>query len=376
MSERLLFVVNDAAFFLSHRLPIALAARAAGYDVHVATPDGAAARRVEAHGFPWHGYPLERSGRHPVREMASVWSLAALYRRVRPDLVHHVTPKPVLYGTLAARACGVRAVVNAISGMGHVFAAPGRGMSVLRAGVGAGYALALRHPRMRVIFQNVDARDEFVRRRWIRAEEAVLIRGAGVDVAQFAPTPRDGRAVPLAVLPARMLRTKGVVEFAEAARRLRAEGVQARFALVGDPDPANPASVSEPLLREWEREGVVEYWGRREDMPAVLAEADVVCLPSYLEGLPKSLLEGAAAGLPLVTTDVPGCREVVRPEVDGLLVPPRDAASLARALRRLLEDAGLRARMGAAARARVESEFGLAQVVSAHLDLYRSLLAA
>ncbi len=375
MAPRLLFVVNNPAFFLSHRLPVARAARAEGYDVHLATPPGPSTPAVRAAGIEWHPIRLARAGRDPRSELSSMADLYRLYRRLSPNIVHHVTPKPVLYGTPMARLAGVHAVVNAISGMGHVFAdRDGRGRRVLRRAVGAGYRAALQHPHMRVIFQNRDARSDFLARGWVRASEVVMIRGSGVDVAEFAPPAAPPQGPPVVVLPARMLRTKGVGEFVEAARALRAQGVGARFVLVGDPDPGNPASIPELQLRAWEAEGVVEYWGHRCDMPAVFAGAHVACLPSYLEGLPKALIEAAACGLPIVTTDVPGCREVVDQGRNGLLVPCADSAALAHALRNLVSDEALRRRMGAASRARAVEEFSVSQVVEAHLRVYDEML--
>jgi glycosyltransferase involved in cell wall biosynthesis len=207
----------------------------------------------------------------------------------------------------------------------------------------------------------------------VREHEAVLIRGSGVDPARFAPADEPPSGPPIVVLPARMLRTKGVTEFVEAARILRGNGAEARFVLVGDPDPGNPASIPEPELRAWAAEGCVEYWGHRADMPAVLAAASIVCLPSYLEGLPKALVEAAACGLPIVTTDVPGCRDVVRDGCNGLVVPVGNARSLAEALARLIRDPILRRRLGAAGRARAVEEFSLQQVVDAHLRVYAEL---
>jgi glycosyltransferase involved in cell wall biosynthesis len=372
--NRILFVVNEPGFFVSHRLPIAKAALSRGYDVHVATPHGANVATIEAAGFAWHPIRLARASTRPGTELATLRDLHALYGRLRPQLVHHVTPKPVLYGTLAARLARVPAVVNAISGMGHVFADPGRATRLLRTGVMAGYRLALRHPRMRVIFQNDDQLDQFVARGWVRPEEAVIIRGSGVDTALFHPAGTPRTDLPIVLLAARMLRTKGVVEFVEAARQLRHAGVRARFVLVGEPDPGNPASIPLEQLEDWHRQEVVEYWGRREDMPTVLRGADVFCLPSYLEGLSKSLIEAAAAGLPIVTTDVPGCRDVAADGVNGLLVSPADAAALSAALGRLITNAELRSRLGARGRERALREFALDRVVDEHLAVYRALL--
>lgn len=374
--QRILFVVNDAAFFVSHRLPIAEAASAAGYDVHVATPPGNSVARVTSAGMAWHPIRLARASTRPGTEIGTLSDLHSLYRHLRPQLVHHVTPKPVLYGTLAARLARVPAVVNAISGMGHVFADRGRRTRLLRTGVMTGYRLALRHPCMRVIFQNDDQRQQFVTRRWVRPQEAVIIRGSGVDTAIFHPASASTSDVPLVLLAARMLRTKGVTEFVDAARQLRRSGARARFVLVGEPDAGNPASIAHEQLRAWSDEGVVEYWGRRDDMPAVLRDADVFCLPSYLEGLSKSLIEAAASGLPIVTTDVPGCRDVAADGINGLLVPPADASALASAIARLTTDARLRAELGQHGRDRALREFSIERVVAEHLAVYRELLGA
>lgn len=369
----LLFTVNDAGFFLSHRLPIAQAAAAAGYDVQVATAPGPAVARVLAEGFTHHAVPLSRRGLNPFSELRTLAALTALYRRLKPDLIHHVTIKPVLIGSIAARLARSPAVVSAVSGLGYVFITPGWPARVLRAVIRAGYRLALRRPGTRVIFQNPDDRREFLDQKLIDPKAAVLIKGSGVDTVQFDVQPeREG--VPLIVLPSRMLWDKGVGEFVKAARSLRAQGIEARFALVGDSDPGNPTAIPETRLRAWQDKGEVEWWGHRGDMPAVLAQAHIVCLPSYREGLPKSLIEAAACGRAIVACDVPGCREIARHNENALLVPPRDPVALAEALRKLIADPQLRQRMGQRGRSMVEAEFSLERVVAETLATYAALL--
>ncbi len=370
---RLLFTVNDAGFFLSHRLPIAQAAAAAGYDVQIATAPGEAAAQIRARGFAHHPVPLSRRGLNPLAELRTIWALARLYRRLRPDLIHLVTIKPVLLGGIAARLAGAPAVVSAVSGLGYVFISRGTLAAPLRAAVATGYRFAMRRRGVRVIFQNPDDRNEFLNRALVEAKDIVTIKGSGVDTNRFAPSDEPPGPT-LVVLPARMLYDKGVGEFVAAARQLRQAGVEARFALVGDSDVGNPTAIPLADLQAWQDEGAVEWWGFRDDMPEVLAQAHIVCLPSYREGLPKSLIEAAACARPIVTCDVPGCREIGRDGENALLVPARDAEALVTALRRLIDDPGLRRRLGARGREIAEAEFSLERVVGQTLAVYATLL--
>jgi len=369
---KLLFVVNHAGFFLSHRLPLALAARSAGYEVHVATPRSKHVPQIEATGLTWHEWAVARSGTSLLAECLSFRDLLRLYRRLRPDVVHHVTTKPVLYGTMAARLCGVPAVVNAVSGMGHAYGA--RSPRLLRSLLSAGYRFALRHRRMRVILQNREHLEMFVSSGWIRRDHAVLILGSGVDTDQFQPSRATQSGTVSVVFASRLLYSKGVVEFVEAARELRKHGCPAEFHLIGEPDSDNPLSVPLTVLQAWDSEGAVRYHGRREDMSTVFSETDIATLPTYYsEGVPKVLVEAAASGVPIVATDWPGCREIVEHGVNGLLVPIRDAPALAVALETLVRDGNLRRRMGEAGRAKVVVAFSLDAVITQTLDVYRAL---
>jgi glycosyltransferase involved in cell wall biosynthesis len=354
---------------------VAVAARAAGYDVAVASPPGDTGP-ITAHGFAHHAFPLSRGGTNPIADALTVLGLVRLFRRVRPDIVHAVAIKAVAYGGIAARIAGVPALVSAISGLGHSFVTRGPAGALARAAVTALFRLAFAHPQALVIFQNDDDRKLIAARVRLPAERAAMIRGSGVDLEAFVGA-AEPAGTPIVALPARMLRDKGIPEFVEAARRLKAEGLAARFVLVGAVDSANPASLDEASLRKWEADGLVEWWGRREDMPAVLQSAHLVVLPSfYGEGLPKVLLEAAASARAVVTTNVPGCRDAVEPGVTGLLVPARDPVALADAVAALVRDPDRRRRMGQAGRALAERRFGVAQVVETHLALYRQLEAA
>lgn len=374
-NRRLLFVINDLDFFVSHRLPIATAARALGMKVDVAAADGVAASRLRAEGLMVHAVPITRSGINPFQELKTLWRLYRLFRHLQPDLIHTVTIKAVLYGGIAARLAGARAVVSAIPGLGHVFVRSGLFSSLWRRLVLIGYRLALRQHRGSVIFQNPENRETLIRAGVIPQSDTVLIRGAGVDMNLFRPAPERSGPIVI-VLAARLLWSKGVGDFVAAARQLVADGVTARFVLVGAADAGNPSSISQQTLRMWHEQGVVEWWGMRSDMDNVFANCHIVCLPTvYGEGVPKVLIEAAASGRPIVATDVPGCREVVHDERNGLLVPPSQVTELVRALKRLIENPALRQEMGRKGRELVEREFSVERVVEETLRLYRGLVA-
>lgn len=371
---RLLYLISEDWFFCSHRLPLAVAAREAGFHVTVATRVGKDADRIRDAGLDLIPLHWSRRSTHPMRELAALREVVSVFRAARPHVVHQVAIKPVLYGSVAARLTGVPVVVNAVAGLGYVFSSGDLKARALRPLVRAAFHLLLDRRNARLILQNRDDVEHFVDERIVHRDRVTLIRGSGVDPARFTVVP-ELPGPPLVVLPARMLRDKGVEEFVAAARSLRTQGVAARFALVGSPDPENPACIPEAQLQAWQAEGVVEYWGWRTDMTAVFQQAHVVCLPSYREGLPKALIEAAACGRPIVTTDVPGCREVVRDGDNGFLVPARDTDVLTRVLRRLVLEPDLRAAMGRRGRERAEQEFSMDRVVGETLDLYARAMA-
>ncbi len=371
---KVLFVVTEDWYFLSHRLPLARAAGDAGYQVVVATRAGRDAESIRREGFRLEALAMRRGRGSLWREVAAVGELWRLYRRERPDIIHLVAMKPVLLGGLAASFTRVPAIVNAIAGLGYVFASDRGHAGMLRPLVTIGLRLLLRGRRCWTIVQNPD--DYRVLGRLGIAEDRIkLIAGSGVDTVRFAPSPEPPGPVTVALV-SRMLWDKGVAELVEASRILRQSASAVRIELVGGPDPENPASIPESRLRQWHEAGLVSWRGPTSDVPAVWARCHIAVLPSYREGLPKALLEAAACGRPLITTDVPGCREVVVDGVTGLLVAPRDPEALAEAIRRLAQDADLRRRLGQAGRAWVEREFSQQRVVAETLALYRAARAA
>jgi glycosyltransferase involved in cell wall biosynthesis len=374
--QRLVFVVNDLSYFISHRLPIAQAAQQSGDEVHVVygTLGLTEKATISAQSFKFHFVPIQRGGTNPLADLRSFFALLALFRRLQPSLVHLITIKPVLYGGIAARLAGVPAMVVAMAGLGFVFTRrAGLKIAVLHRFIKVLFCWALDHPNQTLIFQNPHDRDQVLAITRRPSRETRLIRGSGIDLAECVVVPEpDG--TPVVVMAARLLFDKGVSEFVKAAKILRDRGTDVRFCLVGEPDLLNPTSVSLVDIEVWGAEGVVEYFGYRKDVPTLYAQAHIVVLPSYREGLPKSLIEAAACGRPVVTTDVPGCRDAIEPGVTGLLVPPRDAIALADALECLIKDSSLRQAMGKAGRILAEREFCIEKVVSAHLQIYKELL--
>jgi glycosyltransferase involved in cell wall biosynthesis len=366
---KLLFVVTEDWYFVSHRLPLAVAAQKAGFDVAVATRVGEYGETIRAAGIRLIPLGLSRRRGNPLREVAV---LARLYRRECSAIVHHVALKPVLYGALAARLAGVPHVVNAIAGLGWLFTSSGLAARTVRPMMCRLLAWLLGAPNSRTIVQNPDDFGLLIKM-GVPKDRLRLIRGAGVDTEVFTPALESPPESVTVLFSARMLWDKGVGEFVEAARLLTQTGVCARFVLAGDPDPGNPASVPVAALRAWHGENGVEWWGHRDDMPAVFHTAHIACLPSYREGLPKVLLEAAACGLPIVTTDAPGCREIVRDGDNGFLVPVRDTQGLALALRSLIDNVALRAKMGQRAREIVLAEFSQEQVIEETLAVYQEL---
>jgi glycosyltransferase involved in cell wall biosynthesis len=375
-SKRVLFVVANDWYFYWHRLDVAQRIAAAGYDVHVATPSGRYCTAIEAAGLRHHPIQIDRQGLNPFADVATIKRLTNLYKEIHPDLVHHVALKPIIYGSIAAKITNVPVVVNAMPGTGYVFVSDELLARLIRPGVMTAFRLLLNADNSRVTLENNDDMRSWISWGVIRPDRIIVMPGCGVDTMHFHPT-AEPPSPPLVVLPARLLFYKGVAEFAEAARLLKARGIEARFALVGEGDPGNPASVPDEQLRQWESAGTVELFGWRDDVAQVLAQCHVVCLPSHGgEGVPRSLLEAAASGKPIVATDVPGCRDIVSDGENGLLVPPRQAVPLADALERLIRDAGLRRAMGAHGRERAVAEFSVEIVAAKTLQLYGELLEA
>lgn len=372
----LLLVVTEDWYFLSHRLALAQAARARGWRVIVATGRGERSAEIRAAGFEHRLLPLTRAGLSLRRELVAVVALWRCLRELEPDVVHLVAAKPIVYGNLAAAWAKSGAVLSAVAGLGYVYAGTDARRRLLRAVYEQAFRRLVRPSRSaRVLVQNDDDLALLVRRSMARPEQITKVVGVGVDLERFRPSPEPPEHPLVILCHTRMLRDKGIVELVQASRLLRQRGDLPPFVvrLVGDPDAANPSSLAPRELEHWAREGEVEWLGQRRDIPTQLERCHVACLLSYQEGAPLSLIEAAAAGRPIVTTDVPGCREIVRDGDNGFLVPARDPAAAARALAALLVDPALRARMGRSARERAERELGLHAVNARVLELYDAM---
>lgn len=362
---KIILFANTDWYLYNFRLELAKTLRARGDEVTFLSPPGDYAAKLTGLGFRWLAFPFSRRGMNPLAELSAIFRLWLLYRREKPDLVHHFTIKCVLYGSTAAHLAGIARIINAITGLGYVFNKENRILGMLAHLL---YRFLLQNTQ--VIFQNPDDLETFTQAKLLRPKQAHLIRSSGVDLTRFTPQPETNNQPPLVILPARLLRDKGVLEFVEAARLLKQHNISVRMALVGDPDPHNPTSVSQQEIQDWVSEGIVEAWGWQEQMTEAYTASHIVCLPSYREGVPRTLLEAAAMGRAIVTSDAPGCREIVRHGVNGLLVPPRDPVRLADALQTLLENPQLRQEMGRRGREIVEQEFSSELVIEKTLKAY------
>jgi glycosyltransferase involved in cell wall biosynthesis len=379
MSKVILFANTDW-YLYNFRLSLARELRDLGHEVVLLSPPGEYGPKLRELGFRWEPLPMVRRSLNPLRELTLVMWLANFLRRERPDLVHGFTIKCAVYGSASARLAGVAARVSAVAGMGYVFSSRDLKARLLRPVVRQVMRLVLGGKSSMVILQNPDDLALFRKANIVDESAIRVIKGSGVNVSRFSARPEPTEledAQPLrVVLAGRLLWDKGIAEYVEAARILKGEGRTVRCILAGTPDPGNPAAVDEALIHGWIKEGLVEWLGHVSDMPKLFAQTDVAVLPSYREGLPKSMIEAAACALPLIITDAPGCREVVSINgEEGLVVPVRDGRALADAIRLLDDDRALGRRLGLAARQKALREFDERIVIERTLAVYREVLA-
>ena len=354
-------------------MAIGLRLLSVGYEVHVVAP-GTCPEILAEHGFRYHQVSMSRKGKNPFGELGTICALYSVYRRIQPAIVHLVTIKPYLYGSIAARLANVPAVVSAVAGLGILFSQNNLKSLLLRVLLFPLFRFAFGHRNQSVIFQNRDDQAILHRFAGLSEQKSVLIRGAGVDLRRYPYMPEpDG--VPVISLASRLLKDKGVVEFAEASRVLQQRGVKSEFWLIGTPDPGNANTVTQAQLDGWQKAGLVKCLGYRTDIAALFALSHIVTLPScYGEGLPKVLIEAAACGRAVVTTDHPGCRDAIEVDKTGLLIPIKDSTALADAIERLINNPAQRQRLGRAGRELAENVFDVEKVIDEHIEIYEQLL--
>ncbi len=371
--SKILLVANTDWYLYNFRISLARFLRGRNHEVVFISPHGPYVEELLAEGFRWIEWSVNRRSMNVVNEIKSFWSLYKVYAAEKPDLIHHFTIKPVLYGTLSSIWLKKIRVVNSITGLGYVFQSAGIQARLVRGLVMLLYRILFRSARVHLVFENSNDYDYFVSARLIQPDRGTVIQGVGVDLDKFSPSV-GSQEEQLVVLPSRMLWDKGVDVFVEAAKILK-KSLSARFVLVGEPDIGNPTSIPDQTLLEWQLHGWVEWWGFQNDMPAIYRRSTLVVLPSLGEGLPKSLMEAAACGIPIVATDVPGCREVVLDGHNGFLVPPGQPQALADAIQKVLADDYLRARMGENSRHLAVEKFDDRNINMLNDEIYRALLS-
>ena len=373
MKKIILFIVNEDTFFMSHRLPIALSSSKQGYEVHIATKVTTCKKEMEEFGFIVHRLNLDRKSFGFVSNGRTFFEIVLLLRKLRPDLIHLVTIKPVIFGGLATKLVEVKAVVAAISGLGYIFTSNGFIARFRRVLIKFLYYHALNHKNIRVIFQNDQDRSLLQGLTKIKESQIEMIRGSGVDLAFYGMKPLP-KGLPLVILPARLIKDKGIIEFVEAVKILKKKKKNGRFVLLGKVDEGNPTSLTKSQVHKWEEDGLIEWWDFNKNIPKLFGSAYAIVLPSYREGLPKVLIEASACGRPIVTTDVAGCRDAIKPGLTGLLVPPFDPGALSNAIEKLIDNPKLSKKMGMEGRKFAEKAFDIRKVISCHLEIYDNLL--
>lgn len=368
----LLYVVNVDSFFISHRLPLAVEAIRRGYNVYVLTRNTGKRNEIESYGIHFVEIPFQRSGTNPFHELQCVFQLFKFYKRLKPDIIHHITLKASLLGSIAAKLSGKYNVVNAISGLGYNFTEGRNGIvqQIVRFLVKTSF----KSKYFRFILQNNDDVSYVKSFKLVPDNNVFLIKGSGVNLNEYAYSDVIQKDKLIVLFPARILLDKGVIEFINSAKGIKSKySDKVRFVLAGDCDKDNPTVLPEDKLKHYLIDGYIDWIGFQKKMYPIYRESDIVVLPSYREGLPKSLIDACAVGRPIITTDVPGCKECVVDGYNGFLVPQKDSNAISSCLVKLLEDKELRLKFGVNSRKLAEKEFSIVDVVKKTFNIYDSL---
>jgi glycosyltransferase involved in cell wall biosynthesis len=373
-AKKILYLVAEDYYFCSHRLNLAKAAHKKGFDVYLATRTKDHQILIEKENIKV--IPLKhfsRSGMNIIKEFLALKELYQIYQQEKPDIVHHVAMKPVLYGTCVAHILKVPRLINALGGLGYLEISKDFKAKIIKKIITFCFRKLLNRKNCTLIIQNPDDLKALTNAKAVKKEKITLIKGSGVDTKAFPATkePTISNKGPVIAFVSRMLWDKGVKELIEAAKILKEKDIAFQLVFCGDIDPSNPSSLKKEQLIQWDKEGLILWKGPTQDIANVYAKSHIAVLPSYREGLPKSLLEAASCGRPIVTTDVPGCREVVKEGVNGFLVPVKESVPLAQALEKLIKNKKQREAFGKASRERVLKEFSQEKIVSQILSLYK-----
>ena len=373
MKKTLLYFISEDWYFVSHRIQIALEAKKNGYDVHLVTNCKDKKAFIETFGIKVHNINLIRKSFNIINEIKTIISLYKIYRKISPDIVHHVAIKPILYGMIVCRYLGITKTINAFAGLTFIFWSDNWKIVLVRPIFNFIFRYFLNFKDSICLFQNKDDADLLIKIKIIEQNRVHLIRGSGVDLKCYKSLNEKKGKINV-TLASRLQTDKGIVEFVNAASILRSSGVNANFILAGMIDDHNPSSIKIEKIKKWENKGLIIWVGHKKSMVDVFSNAHIVCLPSYREGLPKVLLEAAASARPIVATDVPGCREIVIHDYNGYLVPAKNFHMLAYYLKKLINNKNLRLKMGANGRRLVEENFDIKIISEKTISLYDRLI--
>ena len=375
MKKKILFLVNDLSFFISHRLDIALAAKKKGYEVKIAYGElGRLKKKNSIKGMQCFQVPLKRGSINPFRELWAFLFIIYTFYSIKPDIVHLITIKSYLYGGISARILRVPSVVSSIAGLGSFFHVKSLKNKIFKFFTYPFFYFAFKHPNQFIIVQNSEDKKILVNWGVLNPKKVKLIEGSGVNLKKFYKFKYRGK-IPVICFASRLLRDKGVYDFISAAKIIKKRGLLVKFILAGDIDPDNPTSITDKELEDIRYNGNVEVVGYKKDIANLYSKCHIICLPSYFgEGLPKSLIEAAAAGRAIITTNHPGCRDAIIPNKTGLKVPIKNPQKLARAMQKLILNLKLTKNMGLEGRKLAEKKFPIEKVVLLHLEIYKNLI--
>ncbi len=372
---KIILFANTDWYLYNFRLSLSKALRSKGHEVILVSPPGRYGKLLEREGFTWIAIKMNRRSLNPWGEIQTILRLVSLYKRQAPDIVHHFTIKCVIYGSIAATFARVPSKINAVTGLGYIFTSDCLYAKILRIIVKIILRFVLSGKKTILILQNPDDVKIFLKNKLIAPKKVKLIRGSGVDINRYRPKFRCKKENFQVLLATRLLWDKGIREYVEAAKILKAEDKKVDFLMAGSIDRGNPDSISQEKINKWEENGFIIPLGHVDKMEELLAKVDIVTLPTtYGEGVPKILLEAAACGLPIVATDVPGCREIVSNGENGFLVPPKNPEALANAIRLLIDDENRCMTMGREGRKKILAEFDERIIIKQTLDVYKEIM--